>query len=300
MGITTEAITLFGKEAENRYASHNHPCADRASLLVTSFVSAQSTISDRELELISSMGMWTVLLPAYELGTNTNGSPAFRDNLDDVGFIGQLKAVRRFLGTRTSFETKTYYAFAESTSTTDVIDVDVPHPATGASNPWTGGRTHLRSQIQHYGIDVALRDTWRTRFGGLSAGAAFSYMAFDQNFDVDYGADQLLVEDLDSDFLGGKAIFGWDGCFRSRPTILDLAIGIYDMDVDYRLLGQSMTGFATNELSKTAVTVEPSFTTHTMFRGYQLGWTMGAMYISDMSTIVHAAGAPRRSIQTTP
>jgi hypothetical protein len=262
-----------------------------ASLLITSFVSAQSTISDRELELTSGGGMWTALLPAYELGTNTNGSPAFRDNLDDVGFFGQLKAVRRFLGTRTSFETKTYYAFAESISTTDVIDVDVPNPATGANNLWTGGRTHLRSRIQHYGIDVALRDTWRTRFGGLSAGAAFSYMAFDQNFDVDYGADQLLVEDLDTDFLGGKAIFGWDGCVRSQPSNLDLAIGIYDMDVDYRLLGQSISGFATNELTEYVVTVEPSFTTHTMFRGFRVSWTVGVMYISDMPTIVHAPGS---------
>lgn len=263
-----------------------------ASLIITSVVSAQSTISERELELTTSMGMWMALLPGYELGTNSNGSPAFRDNLDDVGYIGQLKVVRRFLGTRTSFETKTYFAFAESTSTTNVIDVDVPNPATGASNPRTGGRTHLRSQIEHYGIDVALRDTWRTRIGGLSAGAAFSYMVFDQNFDVDYGAEQLLVEDLDTDFLGGKAIFGWDGCLRGQPSNIDLAIGFYDMDVDYRLLGQSLSSFATNELTEYVVTVEPSFTTHTMFRGYRVSWTFGAMYISDVPTIVHPAGAP--------
>ncbi len=56
--------------------------------------------------------------------------------------------------------------------------------------------------------------------------------------------------------------------------------------------GQSISGFATNELSEYVVTVEPSFTTHTLFRGYQLSWTFAAMYISDMPTIVHAAGAP--------
>ncbi len=115
------------------------PVLISASLVITSVVSAQSTISERELELTASNGIWTMLLPAYELGTNTNGSPAVRDNLDDVGYIGQLKAVRRFLGTRTSVETKANYAFAESTSTTDVIDVDVPNPATGASNARTGG-----------------------------------------------------------------------------------------------------------------------------------------------------------------
>ena len=261
-----------------------------ASLLVTSFVSAQSTISDRPLELSVGNGIWTALLPAYELGINTNASPAFRDNLDDVGYIGQLKLVRRFLGTRRSFETKGHYAFAESISTTDVIDVDVPNPVNGASNALTGGRTHLRSKINHYGIDVALRDTWRTRFGGLSAGAAFSYMGFDQNFDVDYGADQLLIEDLDTDFLGGKAIFGWDGCLRSRPTNVDLAIGIYDMDVNYRFSGQTIGGSATQARNKTVYTIEPSFTTHTFFRSYQLNWTFGAIYISDMPVISHNAG----------
>lgn len=263
-----------------------------ASLIITSAVSAQSTISDREWEFTSSSGVWTMLLPAYELGTNTNGSPAFRDNLDDVGYIGQLKVVRRFLGTRTSFETKTNFAFAESTSTTDVIDVDIPSPTTGASNLRTGGRTRLKSQIDHYGIDVALRDTWRTRFGGLSAGVAVSYMAFDQEFDVDYGAEQLLVEDLDTDFRGGKAIFGWDGLFYCRPTTVDLGIGFYDMDAKYRPKGQSIPGFAMNELAKFAVTVEPSFTSFTTFRGYQVGWTVGAMFISDMPTIVHAVGTP--------
>lgn len=263
-----------------------------ASLIVSSVVSAQSTISDREWELTSSKGVWAMLLPAYELGTNTNGSPAFRDNLDDVGYISQLKLVRRFLGTRTSFETKGNYAFAESTSTTDVTNIAIPNPGTGANNLRTGGSTHLRSKIFHYGIDVALRDTWRTRFGGLSAGAAFSYMAFDQDFDVNYGADQLMIEDLDTDFRGGKAIFGWDGLCHCRPTMIDLCIGFYDMDAKHRFKGQSVSGFATNELSKLSVTIEPSFTTFTMFRGYQVGWTVGAMFISDMPTIVHAAGVP--------
>jgi hypothetical protein len=268
-----------------------------ASLLITSFVAAQSTISDRPLELTVSNGVWAALLPAYDLGTNANGSPAFRDNLDDVGYIGQLKAVRRFLGTRTSFETKAFFAYAESISKTDVIGVNVPNPGIIASSVLTGGRTHLESRINHYGVDVALRDTWRTRFGGLSAGIAFSYMAFDQKFDVDYGADQLLIEDLDTDFLGGKAIFGWDGRFCSRPTNVDLAIGMYEMDVNYRFFGQSISGFATKDQNKTAITIEPSITTHTFFRGYQLNWTFGVMYISDMPLITHKAGK-RAEIET--
>ena len=101
-----------------------------------------------------------------------------------------------------------------------------------------------------------------------------------------------MIEDLDTDFRGGKAIFGWDGLLNCRPTTVDLGIGFYDMDTKYRFKGQSVSGFAINELSKVAYTIEPSFTTFTMFKRYQLGWTFSAMFISDMPTIVHAAGAP--------
>ena len=262
-----------------------------ASLFVTSVASAQSTISNRPWELITSKGAWVGLLPAYELGTNANGAPAFRDNLDDVGYIGQTKLVRRFLGTRTSFEAKGYFAFAQSISSTDVIDVDIPNPETGVNNALSGGRTHMRSKIANYGVDIALRDTWRTQYGGLSAGGAFSYMRFDQRFDPDYGIDRLFREDLDADYLGGKVFVGWDGCFHGRPSAIDFAVGLFDMDGDYRFLGNNIAGSLEREISKTATTIEASFTTHTNIHGYQLSWTFGGMYITDMPTIQHNAGS---------
>ena len=64
------------------------------------------------------------------------------------------------------------------------------------------------------------------------------------------------------------------------------------MDAKYRFKGRSIPGFAVNELTKFAYTIEPSLTTFTMFKGYQIGWTFGAMFISDMPTIVHTAGSP--------
>lgn len=263
-----------------------------AGLASASSVSAQSTISDRPWEITSTKGVWTALLPAYELGTNANGAPAFRDNLDDVGYFSEWKLVRRFLGTRTTFETRGYYAFAESINRTDPINVDVPNPSTGISFLGTGADTRLKSKIGHYGFDAALRDTWRTDYGGLSAGAGFSYMAFDQKFDVDYGPQQLMQEKLDTDYVGGKIFCGWDGCLGGRASNLDLAIGYYNLDADYRFIEQTLTGGFDQEVSRMATTFETTFTTRKEICGYRCGLSLGALYISDMPTIKHNQGAP--------
>jgi hypothetical protein len=260
-------------------------------MLVPVAVRGQSTISDLPLEITSTRGVWAPLLPAYELGVNANGAPAFRDDGDDVGYLGEMEVLRRFLGTRTSIGAKGFWGFAGSSHTTGVIDIDVPNPSTGASNTFSGNASHLESDLDHYGLDLSLVDTWRTRWGGLSAGIAASYMAFDQKFDADYGAIQLLREKLNTDFMGGKALFGWDGCLWARPTRVDLGIGIYDMDVDYRFIQQTITGSLDRELSKTAVTIEPSITTYKTIFGYRCGFTFGAMYLSDLPIIRHRAGA---------
>ena len=75
---------------------------------------------------------------------------------------------------------------------------------------------------------------------------------------------------------------GWDGCLCDRFTTIDLAVGVYDMDAEYRI------GALSPELSEIATTVETVFTMRTIFRGYQIGITMGMMYISDMPTIQHS------------
>ncbi|MEM1069938.1 MAG: hypothetical protein AAGG48_02045 [Planctomycetota bacterium] len=247
---------------------------------------AQSTISDRPWELTSSHGVWAAFLPDYELGTAAAG-PAFQDDLNNVGYITDLKMVRRFLGTRTSFETNAFYALAGSSFDGSVSNISVPDPATGGANPFAGDRRRLDSHVDHYGFDITLRDTWRTRFGGLSAGCAFSYMAFDQDFDIDYGTTQLMEEELNTDFRGGKAVFGWDGRLHGRPSNFDLLIGFYDMDTEYRFIGQAIAGADSQEFSRNATTIETYFTTRCDIRGCQVGWKIGAMYISDMPVIEH-------------
>lgn len=263
-----------------------------AGVLSAPAARAQSTITDVPVELTGSVGLWAALLPAYELGSNTNGAPAIRDNMDDLGFTGQLKFVRRWLHTRTSFESRIFYAGADSTSTTGPIGGNIPNPSSGGNVVLSGAGTHLDASTDHYGFDIALRDTWRTRWGGLSAGVAFSYMMFDQQFDSDDGATRLMREDLESEYLGGKALFGWDGCLRGKPTNIDFNIGIWDLNGNYRFTGGSVPGSLLAELNKTAVSIEPSWTTHRSFKGYAISSTFGLMYLSDMAQIQHNIGNP--------
>lgn len=253
---------------------------------------AQSTISDNPFEISTGQGLWGAFLPAYELGSNANGAPAFRDNLDDVGYHGDLKAVRRFLGTRTSFEGRIFFGYAESRSKTGEIDIDIPNPISGAITSLSGDGTHLKSKVDNYGIDFTLRDTWRTRFGGLSAGCVFSYMGFDQTFQSDYGATRLMSEKLDSDYRGGKGFVGWDGCVLGRASNLDFLVGFYDMNAKYTFEGGSIVGADMVKSTKTATTIETNFTIREDFRRIQIGATLGVMYISHMPTIERNVGLP--------
>ena len=199
----------------------------------------QSTISDRPFDLIYSGGPWGLVLPDYEMGTDTNGESGFRDDGDTLGAKWELKAIRRFLGTRTSFETKAYAAWAEANSAGSTLPITVPNPTTGAANALAAGASHLKNGTVHYGIDVALRDTWRTRFGGLSAGLAFSWMRFDQYFKLDVDRSRVLREDLDNKYLGGKGFVGWDGCLFGKRQKADLAFGYFDTDFDYSSEGSA-------------------------------------------------------------
>ncbi len=261
-------------------------------VLPSSHALGQSTISDRPLELTFAKGIFGVQLPQYSVGTSDQGGSAYHDDGDTIGALWELKAVRRFLGTRTSFETNAFYGIAFANSNTDPSGVDIPSPISGASNVFSGGRTHLDADVSHYGFDASLRDTWRTQFGGLSTGCGFSYMAFDQDFDVKYSGARLFEEELDSDFVGGKAFVGWDGLFLGRQSNVDLTGGFYDVTGNYQFSGGSIAGSKTDEIKTTSGTFDASFTTWTVFAGRDIGMTGGAMYIAEMPSIQRdASGA---------
>lgn len=262
------------------------------SLLTSAVTSAQSTISDRPFDIVAGSGIWGSFLPDYELGTNGGGTPTLRDSLDDPGYYGDIKVIRRFLGTRTSFEARGFYGYSGSESSNAVGNLDVPDPINGSSNLFSGGASSLSAETDHYGYDIGLRDTWRTRYGGLSGACYFSYMAFDQSFDVDYGPTRLMSEKLNSDYIGGKAVVGWDGCLMGNPSTLDFIVGFYQLRADYRYSGGAIPGNYATTLHKTPITLETVFSNYREFHGYQFGLTLAATYIAQMPVIEHNVGSP--------
>jgi len=251
-------------------------------------VHGQSTISNRPLELSTGQGLWGAWLPKYAWGETLNNGAGIVDDMDLAGYHGDLKLVRRFLGTRTSFESRVFYATAESTASGANVSL-LPSLTSGApqSVGSVGSTWRLKSDVENYGFDLALRDTWVTRFGGLSAGCAFSYIAFDQTFNSSIDNSPLLREELDADYRGGKAFVGWDGCFRGNPANLDLLVGFYDMNADY-----DADGTIQSEMTKNVTTIEANFTTRRDFRDIQVGSTLGLMYLTDMPMIEHNVNAP--------
>ncbi len=254
-------------------------------LIGTSKVWGQSTISNSPFELSTGQGLWGAILPAYSLGKDAGGDPALSDSMDAVGYHGDLKMVRRFLGTRTSFEARAFYATAESTAHGGDSNLNFLSPFDGSSNGIPPGATRLRSDVDNYGFDLLLRDTWVTRFGGLSAGCAFSYLGFDQTFNSTAGGADLLREQLDSDLRGGKGFVGWDGCFCGRATNIDLLFGFYDMNATYRSESGLAIPAVEQEMSKNVSTIETNFTTRRDFREIQVGTTIGVTYFTDLPTI---------------
>ena len=57
---------------------------------------AQSTISDRPLEVSTGQGLWGAWLPKYSWGETPSGNAVASDDMDLFGYHGDLKIVRRF------------------------------------------------------------------------------------------------------------------------------------------------------------------------------------------------------------
>jgi hypothetical protein len=258
--------------------------------LVATTAMGQSTNSNDPFEIFVGKGTLGVFLPSYDLGTSSTGGSAFQDDLDVPGFSGQLRTIKRFLGTRTSFETRWFYGIANANSLGNG-DIDFANPATGAAESFSGGRAHLGSDLDHYGCDIALRDTWQTKFGGLSAGTSFSYFTFDQEFETSYDRRALFQESLESDFLGGKALLGWDGWFLGRATNLDLAVGGFDVNADYDFKAREVAGNRKAHADDITATVEFWATRRAEINWGEIAISLGALYINDMPQIVHAPGS---------
>ena len=251
---------------------------------------AQTTISDRPFDVTVGNGLWGVFLPDYEIGTDGEGEPVLTDNGDFLGYQGDLRLIRRFLHTRTSVEARVFYGAAQTSESNSVTSVDVGGDLGETSIVLGEGISHIQSDIDHYGYDLGLRDTWKTRFGGFSAGCLFSYMIFDQNYEISHGTDQILNEELTSEFIGGKATFGWDGYIRDCPSILDLSIGFHQLRSDYLGRSPQFTTQSHEHLYANPTTIEAAFTTFKSIRDVRIGTTFAVTHLGDMPQIIRGVG----------
>lgn len=250
---------------------------------------AQSDVFTDPFEIEFGKGTWGLLLPSYNLGTGTDGA-AFQDDLDNPGFIFQLKAIRRFLGTRTSMEARTWYALAGANSLSSEGDFEFLNPASGAAQSLTGGRGQISTDTDHYGGEFLLRDTWRSRFGGLSAGVAFTYMGFDQDFQAEFNGVRQFNETLESDFTGGKGFVGWDGKVLGYASRVDLLFGYFDVDSRYEFDGQALSGTRNLSGGGNSGTVEINASTRRFLNIGEVGFSVNAMLITDMPSLVQNEG----------
>ena len=272
----------------------------------------QRTSSNRPFEISTGQGAWGAWLPKYVWGCilddeydeiprsshhipkrylrdeRRSDEPGIFDKMNLAGYQGDLRIVRRPSWTSTNFEGRVHYATAESTATGSeeiVLPVLVPR-AHNQNEGIFSGTWRLKSEVQNYGFDYLLRDTWNTRFGGLSAGFGYSYLAFDQTFKSTLDNDPPFREELDTDFQGGKAFVGWDGQFRGNSTNLDLVFGFYNMNAKYE------ANFVEREMTKNVPTLEANFATRRDFLDKQIGTTIGIPYLPEMPMIQHNFDAP--------
>ncbi|MDA9778392.1 hypothetical protein N9D38_08115 [Rubripirellula sp.] len=253
-----------------------------------SFVTActgQTTITDRSMDITVGNGLLGVFLSDYRVGSNETSETALFDDGDLLGYQGDLRLIRRFLHTRTSIEGRVFYGVAESNDTNQVDSLVLSELGGSNELSFGQGRADLKTSIDHYGYDLGLRDTWCTTFGGLSAGCLFSYMMFDQNYDVFHQSTAALSEELSSEFIGGKAVFGWDGYLRDCPTLLDFAVGFYQLRTDYLASSEQVSTIEIDYLYSNPVNLEATFTTFQNVNDVRLSYTISMTHLDKIPSL---------------
>lgn len=304
-----DSITLSCSASPNDTASSDQPTRTTVmkrvpsllvllcAAMVANVASAQSTISDDTWDLSLGKGVWGALLPSYSPGITGGGESALQSDGDNPGAIWELGAIRHFHGTRTSLEARGFFALALSNSNDTIDTLGLFGPTTGLLTIAPGNlRTHLDADTFHWGFDISLRDTWRTDFGGLSAGLGLSQMAINQNFVSTITATtsntelEFLDESVDSFYLGGIGFVGWDGYLFGRASNLDLTFGYYNLDSEYEVDFLGTQGAL--ERSDHAYKVALDGTTRFCLGGRDIGLTLGATYISDITVVERVSGSP--------
>ncbi|TWT98964.1 hypothetical protein [Neorhodopirellula pilleata] len=182
-------------------------------------------------ELNASVGLWAPLLPDIEAATTTDG--------ESIGTIVGLRGHHRFEGYRTSIEGGVQYGVTDD--------------------------------VEMFGFDALLRDTWSFGIGDLSAGTGYSQMNWKQE-----GAGGFI----DSDYRGAKVVGGWETAFGRRPLWIDLTLGLYDLNGKY----SNVAGVVQAEIDEFTTTWGLDIKSDVKFFGIPGRAVFGITYLEDFTT----------------
>lgn len=118
--------------------------------------------------------------------------------VEDMGWaneLGYLKLAHRFLGACTRFELRSLFATAESSASGKHVSL-LPRMIPRARTQSVGNLNctrRLTNDVDNLGLDFSLRGSRVARFGGVSAGCAFRYLAIEQACSSKLDKTQLFV-----------------------------------------------------------------------------------------------------------
>lgn len=287
----------------------------RIFLAVASTVVFSSSTLLAETELFTTHGSWIPVLVDYDAGsivTNGGGTVVqpnlYNNNQADFGFRGGLRGLRSIAGTTKKLEFSVNLAgintMASSTDTffdpnasTTVWLANLDGNAFLATPDGGHATFSLDSDVLHYSEYIGIRNRWDS--ADMEIGFGFSHMGFDQDFSLNAafstGSTGQYIEDLDTDYFGGQIRTSRTRHLLGRNVNIDLNLGLYGMNGDYR--GTSIfrngvgtivnTSNRTDTIKKLATTVELNLSVDSNFRGIYIRPGLQFKYISDMVEIEH-------------
>lgn len=203
-------------------------------------------------------GSWIPFLPDYDAGsivTNGGGTVVqpnvFNDHQIDYGREVGIRGLHRFEPTRTMIEFDlniagvdslgSHRSIADPNAATTVSLANLQGNNFLATPDGTSATFALDSDVLHYSEFIGLRDRFDLRGYGLGlfdVGVGFSHQGFQQDYSllvnpIDGGLVGQYLEDLDTNYIGGEIRSTFTKCIHNHVVMLDVNIGIYDMDADY-------------------------------------------------------------------
>ncbi|MEM6980761.1 MAG: hypothetical protein AAF539_13955 [Planctomycetota bacterium] len=281
-------------------------------LIAAVAVSVQSASqAHAQFEWAITGGSWTAFLPEYQaVHSDVDNAIQLDADQNDIGGRIQAHGFYHFEPTRTVLEMRASLAGADidgdSFSGLGTVGESfifaIPGIAQIDTNAGQTLSASVRSRTIYNDAYIGLRDKFDLSdygLGPISLGCGFSHMNFDNDFNTRFDIDTPLAiayegrESLQSSYIGGEIVGSMLSQFFGRDLVIDMGIGIYDLEADYegqftsvgaQVLADSSV---TESFSDVAYQFKLSLTTVVKFAGVEIHPTTGIQYISSLPGIVH-------------